>query len=131
MPPTTVLFYQESEDDIPVMQWIDRINDMRANANLAAVIDRLAAEGYELRRPQADLLRDHIYELRARSGNVHYRILYFFHEHAAILAHGLTKEGVVPKKDIEIAIARRTKLKLNPTRHIYNPDQEETEDEED
>jgi hypothetical protein len=34
--------------------------------------------GHELRRPEADFLRDGIYELRASLGGVHHRILYFF-----------------------------------------------------
>ena len=35
--------------------------------------------GYELRRPEADLLRDGIYELRVSINHVQYRILYSFH----------------------------------------------------
>jgi hypothetical protein len=35
--------------------------------------------GYDLRRPEADLLRDGAYELRVRLNRVQYRILYSFH----------------------------------------------------
>jgi DNA-binding XRE family transcriptional regulator len=47
-------------------------------AKCAVRIRRLADLGHELRRPEADLLRDGICELRARLGTVNYRILYFF-----------------------------------------------------
>ncbi len=69
---------------------------------------RLAALGHALRRPEADYLRDDIYELRARRGRVQYRTLYFFHgQRLAGLAHALTKEGQVPPADIERAIRRK------------------------
>ncbi|MEH1871881.1 type II toxin-antitoxin system RelE/ParE family toxin [Nostoc sp.] len=41
-------------------------------------MEQLAEYGFELRRPAADLLRDGIYELRAKHVRVQYRILYFF-----------------------------------------------------
>ena len=53
-------------------------------------------------------MRDGIYELRARSGNINYRLLYFFHgQNVAVLAHGLTKEAEVPTADIERALERK------------------------
>jgi phage-related protein len=71
-------------------------------------IERLADLGHELPRPEADLLRDKIYELRIGLQGQNYRILYFFHGAAAtVLAHGLVKERAVPPADIERAIERR------------------------
>lgn len=35
--------------------------------------------GHELRRPEADFLRDGIYELRVSLQGQQYRMLYFFH----------------------------------------------------
>lgn len=64
----------------------------RGFAKCIVRIQRLAQLGHELRRPEADLLRDEIYELRAKHGHVQYRILYFFHgRETAVLAHALTK----------------------------------------
>jgi len=61
--------------------------------------------GHELRRPEADLLRDGIYELRARLGTVNYRILYFFHgRNVAVLAHAITKENEIPVVEINRAV---------------------------
>ena len=75
--------------------------------------------GHELRRQEADYLRDDIYELRVRHGNVHDRILYFFHEGRAILSHGCTKEDVVPPAEIDRAVANKSRFVRNPSRHTY------------
>lgn len=65
-------------------------------------IERLKEMGHMLRRPEADFLRDGIYELRVRHLNVNYRLLYFFHGQAiSIISHGLTKEAEVPLKEID------------------------------
>ena len=42
-------------------------------------IERLQELGFELRRAEADLLRDGIYELRVSLRRANFRILYFFH----------------------------------------------------
>ena len=76
--------------------------------------------GHELRRPEADYLRDDIYELRARRGRVQYRILYFFHgQRLAVLAHALTKEGQIPPADIERAIRRKDAFAQDLENHSY------------
>jgi len=70
---------------------------VKAFLKCQAAISRLALLGHELRRPEADLWRDGIYELRARLGSVNYRLLYFFHgQTVSVIAHGLTKEAAVP-----------------------------------
>ena len=76
--------------------------------------------GHELRRPEADFLRDGIYELRVSLGGIHYRILYFFHGAvAAVVSHGLVKERIVPPKEIDRAIARKKLFESNSERHTY------------
>ena len=76
--------------------------------------------GHELRRPEADFLRDGIYELRSRLGSVNYRVLYFFHgRNVAIVAHGITKEGDIADVEINRAIARKTAFAQNPEAHTY------------
>ena len=94
--------------------------DSQAYAKCAAIIERLAEAGHELRRPTADLLRAGIHELRARKGRVNYRILYFFRgRNVAILAHGLHKEDVVTPADIERALKRKAAFEANPDKHTY------------
>ena len=62
-------------------------------------------------------------ELRAKKGHVNYRLLYFFHgRNVAIVAHGLTKEDVVPRADIERALTRKRAYESNPDLHTYARD---------
>jgi hypothetical protein len=76
--------------------------------------------GHELRRPEADFLRDGIYELRVSLQGVHHRILCFFHGTvAAVVSHGLVKERVVPSKEIDHAVERKKRFEANPRRHTY------------
>jgi hypothetical protein len=122
MPRTEVLFYQEANGHSPVIEWLEQLRHMDAVAcaRCVAVIERLQEHGFELRRPTADMLRDGIRELRARTGRVNYRILYFFHgKNVAILAHAITKEDVLPPVEIERAIARKTAFEANPSKHTY------------
>jgi phage-related protein len=130
MPATQIVFFAE-HGVIPVLDWLEDLyrQDKRAAAECIARIRLLAQFGHELRRPHADILRDGIYELRAKRGRVQYRILYFFHgRNIAILAHALTKEDKVPVIDIHRAIERMRKYEQNPTQHTgdetipQNPD---------
>ena len=122
MPTTRVIFFQEKEGDAPVVEWLRNLNETNAKAfdKCRAALARLTSLGHELRRPEADFLRDGIYELRVRSGSVNYRLLYFFHGRSiSVVAHGLTKEDAVPVTDINRAIARKTAFSANPTAHIF------------
>ena len=122
MPKTQVRFYQDADGHAPVREWLRdlRQRDQKAHAKCVARIERLAEVGHELRRPEADYLRDGIYELRARKGTVNYRILYFFHgQHVAVLAHSLTKEAEIPPLDIERASRRKARVIKDPRTHLH------------
>ena len=122
MPKTQVIFFREKEGGAPVVAWLAglRTANAKAWANCRVKIEMLEQFGHELRRPAADILRDGIYELRAKQGHVQYRMLYFFHgRNVAILAHSLVKEDKVPGVDIERAIARKKLFALNPVEHTY------------
>ena len=119
MPRTKVVFYKEDDGSVPVLDWLDSLQQ-RAVDKCTVRIERLAQLGHELRRPEADVLRDGIYELRIALQHVNYRILYFFHGRvAAVISHGLTKEDRVPAKEIEKAIGRKRKFQANPERHTH------------
>jgi phage-related protein len=125
MPRTRLIFFKDADGVVPVRDWL--LNLQRRQRQLFAKcvvrIRRLAGLGYELRRPEADLLRDGVYELRIRHGRVHYRILYFFHgQNAAVLTHGLTKEGKVPRNEIDLAVRYKAAFESNPAAHIYEED---------
>jgi phage-related protein len=119
MPKTTVVFYREGLKIVPVLDWLDSL-PKRALDKCLVRIERLRDLGHELRRPEADLLRDGIYKLRVRLGTVNYRMLYFFPDRiAAVLAHGSIKENEVPRRDIELAIRRERNFESDPERHTY------------
>ena len=123
MPKTNVVFYQEGEGMSPVLTWLRKIPP-KAQTKCRVKMGRLAEMGHELRRPEADLLRDKIYELRATLNGVHYRLLYFFHGNtAAVLTSGITKEDRVPPVEIERAIARKKSFESNPKKHTYVKEQ--------
>lgn len=125
MPETTGYFYQEN-GIAPVKVWLEELQrqDRKGFAKCAARLQELFQYGYELRRPAADILRDGIYELRAKNGHVQYRILYFFHgRNVVILANALIKEGAaVPVTEIERAIRRRETFLKAPTKHTFEID---------
>lgn len=118
MPETEVLFFAEADGSAPLLEWLDQ-QPARVQDKCIVRIERLAAMGHELRRPEADLLRDGIYELRLRHGHVNYRMLYFFHAGQAVLSHGLAKEDAVPDRDIDLAARRRAAFEREPLRHVY------------
>ena len=110
MPKTTVAFYQDYPDTVPVLDWLDSL-PTKALDKCRVRIERLRDLGHELRRPEADFLRDGIYELRVRLGTTNYRMLYFFHGRiATVLAHGLVKEGEVPQRDNRASDPKKTKF---------------------
>ena len=125
MPQTELILFQDEDRSVPVREWLLELQrkNRRAFAKCVDKIGLLHERGHELRRPHADMLRDGVYELRARSGNVNYRILYFFHgKNVAVLAHSLTKEAKVPTNDIERAIRRKELFEKDPDRHSYDED---------
>ena len=122
MPVTKVYFYRDDDGEVPVLEWLKKLRreDRAAFVKCLARIRRLVDQGHELRRPEADYLRNGIYELRARRGRVHYRILYFFHgPNIALLANVLTKEGAVPDTEIDRAIRRKTAYEQDPDKHAH------------
>ena len=116
---TLVVFYKDGEGNVPVLEWLDAL-PAKIQDKCVVKIERLRELGHELRRPEADLLRNGIYELRVGREGMNYRILYFFHGRvAAVLAHGFTKEREVPSKDIERALERKRLFEEDPAGHIY------------
>ncbi|MEN6452224.1 MAG: type II toxin-antitoxin system RelE/ParE family toxin [Thermoguttaceae bacterium] len=112
------MFFANEDGTAPLLDWLDR-QDPKVQDKCLVKVERLAELGHELRRPEADYLRDGIYELRVRHRNVNYRILYFFHERTAVLSHGLTKKDVVPDREIELAISHSEQFRRHPGRHTY------------
>ncbi len=119
MPRTSVALYREEDGSCPFIEWFDKL-PTKVQDKCYLRLERLREMGHELRRPEADFLRDGIYELRVGLGGVHYRILYFFHGAiAAVVSHGLVKERVVPPKEIDRAVERKKRFEANPAKRIY------------
>ncbi len=119
MPRTRVLLYQEDDGSVPLLEWLDSLPS-KAVAKCRVRIERLAELGHELRRPEADFLRDGIYELRVGLQGRNYRMLYFFHGKAvAIVSHGLVKEREVAPQEVDRATERKRRFEANPRQHTY------------
>lgn len=134
MPATEVFFFRDEDGSVPVLDWLNRLRkrNERAFRKCFGLIKLLEEFGHELRRPRADILRDGVYELRTRVGNVNYRILYgFVGKDVALLAAGQTKEKEVPARELDRAISRIAKFKTNPEAFRFSIEQEDNEHGED
>jgi len=122
MPKIKVVFFKEDDGSVPILEWLDSLQE-KALDKCTVKIERLEELGHELRRPEADFLRDGIYELRVGLQHVNYRMLYFFHGRtAAVVTHGLMKEAAVPSKEIDTAIERKRRFEKNPKAHTHEED---------
>ena len=116
------LFRDPASDSVPFLEWLHELPP-KVRAKCALRVNRLAELGHELRRPEADFLRNGIYELRANYQGVNYRILYFFAGHAiVVVSHGLIKEGSVPPSDIDLAIDRKKEVEIDFKRFTFRPE---------
>jgi phage-related protein len=124
MPITTVVFFMDEERVCPLLAWLDHLPP-KAQDKCIVRIERLRKLGHELRRPEADFLRDDIYELRTSFQSVNHRILYFFHQQTAVISHGLTKEKQVPEREIELALRHRKLFEKDPAKYTYEENENE------
>jgi phage-related protein len=119
VPIIRVVFFQDDGGTVPLLLWLDGL-PRKARAKCIARIQRLNQLGYELRRPEADFLRDGIYELRVGLQGVNYRMLYFFHgQDVAVVSHGLVKERIVPPREIDLAIEHRRLFESDEEAHSF------------
>jgi len=118
MPKTVVVFFYEADGSVPSLKWLDGLDEKVQNKFIVR-ITRLVDCGHELRRPEAEYLRDGIYELRVRHMHVNYRLLYFFSGQRAVISHGITKDDKVPDQQIDLAIGRLRRFEHDPEKHTY------------
>ncbi len=119
MPPIDVVLYRDSDGSVPFLEWFERLTE-KAQDKCRVRIQRLRALSYELRRPEADLLKDGVYELRIGLQGINYRILYFYHgNQTAVISHGLTKERLVSSKEIDLAVRRKARFDASPATHTH------------
>jgi Phage derived protein Gp49-like (DUF891) len=133
MPRTEVVFYRDDDGSVPALEWIDGLS-VKARLKCLDRLRRLRDQGHELRRPEADYLRDGIHELRISLNHIQYRLLYAFSTRSssgrkkdvtvnrrtiAVVAHGITKEGRVPDQEIERALRRMRKFTADSVSHTF------------
>jgi phage-related protein len=104
---------------VPVLEWLGAL-PAKVQDKCVVKIERLRELGHELRRPEADVLRNGIYELRIGREGMNYRILYFFHgREAVVLAHAVMKEREVPVKDIQRVLEQKRLFEQDPEAYTY------------
>ena len=124
MPKIQVIFYQDETGTVPVLIWLDDLLP-KIRAKCIVKIERLRELGHELRRPEADYLRDDIYELRIAYRSIQYRLLYFFYRrNTAVISQGIVKDQRVPPAEIDLAVQRKRTLEQNPEQHTYSLENE-------
>ena len=65
-----LVYYQEDDETVPMVEWLEEL-PAKALQKCLVRLERLEQLGHELRRPEADYLRDDIHELRASYQGVH------------------------------------------------------------
>jgi phage-related protein len=123
VPQTEVLYYQEEDETVPLIEWLETLV-AKAQEKCLARLARLEELGHELRRPEADYLDENIFELRAKHAGVNYRMLYFFHGRTAVVvSHGFSKQQAkVPPREIRAAVERKKRFETNPKAHTFRPE---------
>ncbi len=120
MPSVRLVIFQNCDGSAPFLVWflgLERKTQVKCKVRL----DFLAREGFNLRRPVADFLRDGVYELRLKSRGMNYRVLYFFHgRETVVISHGFSKQGdKVPPREIKRAINNMMAFTRDPAKHSF------------
>jgi phage-related protein len=119
MPETRIILFREDDGTVPFLEWFGGLQP-KAQDKCRVRLERLQLLGHELRRPEADFLRNGIYELRVGLQGMNYRMLYFFHgRDAVVVSHGLVKERLVPPGEIDMAMKRKDRFGNDPDRHTH------------
>jgi phage-related protein len=104
-----IFFYKDQHKKCPFEDFLIK-RPTKDQAKIAAWLTQLQAQGPQLPRPYADLLRDGIHELRIKLRGEQVRVLYFFiHGQVVILTHAFVKnQSKVPLSEIEYALTCKT-----------------------
>lgn len=118
-----VVFYRADDGSAPALDALITFQqtEPKVAIKFQALIEALAEQGYELRRPMVGYLRDGISELRGKVNGVNHRMLFFYGgEKIAVLSHHLTKEKKVPTEEIDLAVRRKEKFEKDPEKHTFS-----------
>jgi len=99
-----IWYFVDERGHSPVREFIDAL-PLDEQAKVFAYIDELGKQGYNLRRPLADYLKEGIYELRPKSNRLFY---FFFLKESVVFVHAIKKKtNEIPEKDIALSIKRK------------------------
>lgn len=108
-----VNFYRDPDGTKPVGIFIKSL-PIKLKAKVVSDLHLLEEYGNLAREPLSKSVGDGIFEIRSQAGNDIVRILYFFHGDKIIIATNgfIKKQNKTPKKEIELAKARRAEYFL-------------------
>lgn len=102
-------FFSLPSGRCPVDEFLSTLNKKTDLPYIDRSFSLLSEYGYHLERPYVEYLGDKIYELRVKTRNGQFRLLYFFFDkNKIIITNGfLKKRGRVNKNHIKMAIKYR------------------------
>ncbi len=100
----SVEFYSDGDDNSPVLDWYQTLDD-KTKAKLLWTFQLLEANGIDVGMPYVKPLEDKLYEVRAEVNRNAIRVIYFLYTgRRFILLHGFQKKTQkTPKKELEKA----------------------------
>jgi len=103
-----VEYYEKVNGSCPTQEFIDEL-PAESQVFVLRALDRLEEHGRNLKRPNVDHLKDGILELRIRTHQGQYRLMYFFFDgFKFVITHGINKKSdKVPDSEIKKAIEYR------------------------
>jgi phage-related protein len=104
----TIELYEKKNDRCPTRDFLDSLSASYELPYVDRMIGLLEMHGHNLRRPHADILRDHIYELRIRTRRQIRLLFFFFDGDKIVITHGfIKKSNSVPQAEIDRAVEYR------------------------
>lgn len=97
-------FYEKKNGEIPVQEFLDTLPAKLANKTLENIA-YLKENGYQVKMPKIEKLKDDIWQLRTKQSTNITRILYFFFDgQKIVMTNGFLKKTLkTPKEEIERA----------------------------
>ncbi len=108
--PLGVIFFKTDTDNEPVRGWLKSLPE-EYRKTIGKDIKTLQY-GWPLGMPLAKKLRDDLWEVRTKLGNIISRILFTLSDNKIVLLHGFIKKTrKTPEDDLDLAIKRMKQLK--------------------
>jgi phage-related protein len=105
----TVEFYRTADGTKPVAEWLNELDDDRAQAVAMGVRFFEEYPNSVVPKKLFEKVTDHIWEIKTHYGKEQFRLLSFIENNAVIIAaHGFAKKSMdLKKQDLELAEDRR------------------------